>query len=356
MKGIFHNTAVLFTVLLFSSTVFSKTTIYGLENASHFNSVVQEDFYIQAKSFLHKKKAENYKNLLQTKTFHPVTITHNDRFYRVIIGPFKSSAMVRQAADEMLGQPSKTIVTSKEIVAPSPNHSSLIAPTNKANWYVSVGAGGQTSNFSSTMTVNNNSGAPAPYDQDIYSLKHNNTQAAIVLALGRRWERNSIWFPSFSAGLFYQQSFATNPGDTVMQYSVPEFTNYTYNLNISSNIFLGLFKLNIVQWGRVSPYLLAGMGGAFNRAYDYGENPIEGLTAVRVSPGYEGNTTGQFAYMAGAGLDFRLSQHFLLSGEYQYQNLGHVMSGSGAGTWTGQSLQLGVYHSNTLLLNLTYLI
>jgi opacity protein-like surface antigen len=350
MKRIFYNTAILPIVLLFSSTGYSKSIpmVYGLENASHFNSHVQQDFYIQAGSFLYKKNAENEKIFLQTKIPYPIVITHSDRFYRVIIGPLASSFAVRQAAQSMVTKPLQH--TTPAWAKPIP------AMSSKTNWYLGIGAGNQFSNFNTTMTVNNNSGAASPYDQDIYSLKRNNTQAVVTLSAGHRWERNRTWFPAYSVGAFYQHSVATNPGNTVTQYSTPDFTNYTYNLNVSSNLLLGLFKLNLVKWGRVSPYLLTGIGGAFNRTCCYGETPIAGLTAVRASPGYQGNTTGQFAYMGGAGFDFRISRHFLFSTEYQYQNLGHVMTGPGAEAWSGQSLHLGTYHTNTLLLNLIYLI
>lgn len=228
---------------------------------------------------------------------------------------------------------------------------------SKADWYITAGGGEQYPRINSSMTVNNVPGFSLPYGQgqDIYSTSSGHP-TVFDLSVGRRWKHQRMWFPACSIGVSYQHVFSSNVGDTITQYSDPTFTNYNYEWDISSDILLAALKVNIVQWSKFSPYLTGGIGGAFNQASNYNETALPGLTATRDSAGFASNTTRQFAYVAGAGIDFQMTEQVLLSLEYQYQNLGNVSSGKGTDAWTSQSLNLGSYHSNTVLLNATYLI
>ena len=108
------------------------------------------------------------------------------------------------------------------------------------NWFLTLGAGVQFPEWRNPMKVNNGSGFPAPYDNDLYSTK-NQSEAVIALAIGRRWQRNDFWFPySYSLGVFWQYFFRTNLGNTITQYALPEFTNYKYNWQLTSNHIAGL--------------------------------------------------------------------------------------------------------------------
>ena len=219
-----------------------------------------------------------------------------------------------------------------------------------ANWFVTVGAGAEFPLANGNMYVNNGSFFPPPYDTDIYSTNQS-TSALVNLSAGRRWERQSNWFPAFSLGLFYQHSFLDNVAGTITQYSLPQFTNYTYNWNLSSDILLASAKVNLYAQNRFSPYVTVGLGGAFNHS-NYNETALPGVTP-RTSPGFSG-TSNQFAYNAGAGLDFRASNHLIVTLGYLYQNLGDI-SGQGNATWSGNSLRLGSYGLNEVLAGVTYL-
>ena len=182
------------------------------------------------------------------------------------------------------------------VAAKPPSLLAQLRTPTQANWFVAGGVGGQHPTFNhSTTSINNNSGFPFPYSQDIYSIQRDYQRLA-TLSAGRRWKRDTYWFPSYSVGVLYQHTFATNAGNTIMQYSTPAFTNYAYNLDVSSNIFLAILKLNIFQFDGTSPYLCGGVGGAFNRINDYKEAPMPGLSVSRVSPGFASESTSAFAY------------------------------------------------------------
>lgn len=220
-----------------------------------------------------------------------------------------------------------------------------------ANWFVSVGVGSAHPQFDSTMSVNNGSDAPSPFDQDIYST-HRRAGAVIDFSAGRRWMRDTKWLPAYSFGLACQTLFSTNVGDTVMQYSSPDFVNYKYKSNISSNVLSAFAKLNLVNYRFLSPFVTAGAGCAFNRSSGYSETALADVTA-RNNPEFASKTTSHFAYNLGAGIDFNVSKRLAISVDYKYLNLGKVTSGSGVGAWLSQ-LNLGSLKAHEVFINATY--
>ncbi len=228
--------------------------------------------------------------------------------------------------------------------------------STESNWFVAIEAGEWYPNtFHSTIRINNGSGAPAPYDQDSYTTKKSH-DPVLGMTFGRRFLFERRWLPAASLALEYQHLDATHVGNTIMQYSDPAFLNYSYKLDVSSDVVLAALKLNIVQWGEILPFIKGGIGTAFNHTTGYNENPLPGVTAPRVSPGFASYTTNQFAYVAGAGVDIQVAKQWMLSAEYQYQQLGNITSGKGTNTWSQDSLNLGSLHSNTVLFSLSYII
>lgn len=230
---------------------------------------------------------------------------------------------------------------------------SVMAAASK-QWYLSVGAGMEYPHINANSRVNNGSGFPAPANQDIYSYE-NNHHPFLSLAGGYRFMRDRFWLPSLSLGLAYQYLPSNDLGGKIMQFSDPDFLNYNFKLGVSASLLLATAKLNLLERCHFSPYVSVGAGGAYVRTGSYGETALPNVTP-RTSAGYAENTNTQFAYTLGAGLDYQINPQWILSGGYQYLSLGRLNTGSGAGTWTGQSLNLGYYRSNELLVTLTYLL
>ncbi|WP_173237649.1 SPOR domain-containing protein [Legionella antarctica] len=88
------------SVIGFSKQVLART-IYGIENAEQFNRSSTGELYIQAGSFLNQSRANQYRLFLQSKTTYPVKTIHHGNYYRVSIGPIRSSREVRKVADSM---------------------------------------------------------------------------------------------------------------------------------------------------------------------------------------------------------------------------------------------------------------
>ncbi len=223
----------------------------------------------------------------------------------------------------------------------------------QGNWFVSLGGGAQFPELNSHTKVNNGSEFPDPYNYDQYSINNDNA-GVIAASAGRRWQNNNFWFPSYSLSIFWQYFFKTHISGEITQYSLPEFTDYTYNLDFTSNLLLASGKINLFQYGIFSPFVNGGIGSSFNNVSNYNEKALAGVTP-RVSPAFRDSNTSEFAYNIGAGIDVQLLPQFILSVGYIYQDLGPISSGNGVDTWSGQSLNLGSYRSNEVLITATYL-
>lgn len=358
---------------LFATESFSRTIwVYGLANAQDYAGKGHGKYYIQLGSFNDKLNAYRYSTSIQAKTKYKVKIELKNRNYLVIVGPLKSAAEVREVG--MKFRPTervKSVVVTKSksgkkvgvvktvyetkpktVVLPSqfvgevkPDHS---------GWYISADFGAQWNSLGNRMLVYNGSDFPPPENVDLYFVNQNH-QYIVAVSGGYRWERDCKWLPAYSLGLRYKHVFAKNVGQSIMQYSEPDFLNYTYDWKIYSDVLLASTKLNIVQYKRFLPYVTGGVGGARNKAGSYKETANPGITP-RISPGFANKSTARLAYNVGAGIDFQVTPQILMTMGYEYQNLGNVSSGSGVYTWAGQALNLGSYQSNAALLSVSYLL
>jgi opacity protein-like surface antigen len=228
------------------------------------------------------------------------------------------------------------------------------APLLSTTWFANGQIGGQKGHLASSTTVNNSSGAAAPFNQDIYTINNPHMSTMLGIQLGHRWDFATEWITAFSLGAQYQYFFAYHTSGQVMEFSLPEFTNYNYRWQSASNLILGNAKLNLIRYKKFSPYVNGGLGTAYNDNMNYSEIPLGSVTP-RTSPDYAGNSGSQFAYILGAGLDYYYNPQLIVSAGYQYSNLGTLFSGYGAQTWSSQRLNFGTYQSNAFLVGLTYL-
>ena len=361
-----------------SSFATPSQIVYGLERASHFNAQKERNLYIQVGNFKEKEKAYQQQRMLKSKTRYAVNVARKGRLYAVLIGPLHSSSEVRQAATRLVTplkspirrapikpvhayKPARVMftpyhpdvrkVSKPPVIAPR----SIVPPVVKssAQWFVGAGAGAQFPVSFSDMAVNNGSDLASPYNQDLYAI-NTDSGGVIALSAGRRWQQDSLWMPVYSVGVSWQYYFNTQVGSTIMQYSDPTFVNYNYHWNVKSNLLLATGKLNLIQYGKCSPYINGGIGGAFNSASGYSETALADVTP-RISPAFANNSTTQFAYQVGIGVDVQLTPQVIFSLGYNYQNLGAIASGAGTGTWANQTLGSGSYGSNEVLISVNYL-
>jgi len=354
-------------------------TVYGLDNMnrlkpSHFKNTT----YVQMGSFINPNGASQFQKHLKTKTNYPVLIKHTAGKYQVRVGPFHDYASLKQFADHLsLVTPKKqasshvqrTIakawhrdaVEVRAARKKAPMTTEAIKTTHRyiptvssSSWFVNGQIGGQKPQSGSAIAINNGIGLPPPSDRDIYTNNGTKMNPLLGVQAGRRWEFSNKWLTAASLGAQYQYFFASSVNGQVIQFSLPEFTNYSYQWQMGSNLILANGKLNFINYKRFSPYFSAGVGAVVNSNQEYTESAYPDVTA-RNSPDFQGNSNGQFAYTLGTGIDYRFSPELLLNAGYQYSNLGSLGTGYGINSWSSQSLNLGRYQSNAFLLGLTYL-
>ena len=364
------------TIQSYSGSV--SQTVYGLINGQHFQSKTDGPFYIQLGSFSRKANAYDLEKIMRLKTKQPVTVRPKKGNYTVVIGPINSAAEVRSISRHAEVASTKSApLLKKPTFIQQVFHQSVNRPVTKqqphgqvvknirrpldkdimptqGNWFIAGDVGVQNPNaITHHLTVDNGSEFPPPNNLDSYST---NSEASALLGVdgGYRWQRQTLWLPAYTLGFRYKHFFASNFGDQITQYSIPEFTNYNYSWNISSDILLLNAKLDLFRAGALMPYINGGIGVAFNQASGYSETALMGITP-RISPAFSNKNKSSWAGSLGAGVDLQINPSFIVSVGYEFQYLGKPASGNGVDTWSDSALQFGSYQSNSAVLSVNYL-
>ncbi len=315
--------------------------IYGENGLNQHKSSISHAVYVQLASFSTEQAATHYQQQLKTRTSFASFVRFSEDFYQVRVGPFFDDASLKRFKKEL---------------APSKKTSQVRNPrAQSAAWFISGQAGGQAMALPASTTVNNGEGFPRPFDNDIYTVKRHPDETTLLgVQIGRYMPLDSFGVSAFSLGVLYQYWFNTDVSGQVVQFSLPQFTNYNYSWRTSSSLLLANGKLNLAEYHLASAFLQGGIGASFHRGHGYTEAALSNVTP-RISPQFQSGQTSGFAYILGAGLDFKIDKSIIASFSYQYSKLQALSAGMGIGTWASQTLQLGSAESNALLFSLTYL-
>jgi opacity protein-like surface antigen len=98
--------------------------------------------------------------------------------------------------------------------------------------------------------------------------------------------------------------------------------NYTYNI-VSRQVLLE-GKLFLAERKMLHPYVLLGMGGAFNTASDFQTSVPDYLAFTRE---YDDKTTSNFSYQVGLGIDVEVIPNLRLGLGYRFADMGIVQLG-----------------------------
>lgn len=130
---------------------------------------------------------------------------------------------------------------------------------------------------------------------------------------------------------------------------------YSYHYGVLTRQLLIEGKLLYAIKERYHPYLMIGLGAAFNKSYHYYTNASPFLTFTRL---YSDYSTTSFSYAAGIGLDMDVNPHLRLGIGYRFADLGNIQLGSAvidtvhvAGTLSQSHL-----YTNEVLAQLTYIV
>lgn len=354
----------------FSTHLKAQTSREEAEKLHVLNTPHVKAVTVQIGSFYSKENAYRLKARWETLVNYPVNVRHQGHYYHVTVGPVPPTNIARFEYASQPGplpihpktKPVSSSITHQPIIrrqtqtkTGTPSWYSDYIPRVRidGSWYISVDGGIFKPSVSSTILINNGSGFDAPHDVDRYSTTASNS-ALIALAAGRYWERENMWFPGYYLGLRYQHLFNHDVDGSIMQYSLPAFSNYRDSWSISSNTLLAYTKLEIAKAGPIRPYVNGGIGISINQfgAYtEYGEPSI----TIRTSPAFASRNKAAFAYDVGCGLNFNMNANIVFSVGYDYQNIGTTTSGPGRTTWSGERLKQGGINGNSIVLGATFL-
>ncbi len=232
---------------------------------------------------------------------------------------------------------------------------SSLATSSSKKFYLGIGAGDMFYRVSGDNYLGTGTGWP----NDHYSNNGISSQPYGFLAAGYTWQRPENWLPNYSLGLRYTYVSAASVSGSIDQYSLPAFNNYHYSYDLQIVSLLAIFKADLYRWHHIMPYVLLGAGVADCSTSDYSEQALINVTP-RVNPGFENNSSNNFAYQLGVGIDYAIQENLLVNIEYSYLNDGTIHTGNGTNyvTATGtnydnESLKNKIT-ATTLLLGLTY--
>jgi opacity protein-like surface antigen len=186
-------------------------------------------------------------------------------------------------------------------------------------------------------------------------IANDSTQTATLFhgLLGIEKPLSPLWI--FQTDVHYLQTSSFSVDGNFTQGSDLQSSNsYGYSYDVLTRQLLLEGKLLYTIKKRFHPYVMAGLGASFNKAYNYSTT----AQPSALTPMYADNTTSSFSYALGAGFDTNLNSHLRLGLGYRFTDLGKIALGAasiGTGTVSGSLSQSNVY-ANEILGQLTWII
>lgn len=133
------------------------------------------------------------------------------------------------------------------------------------------------------------------------------------------------------------------------------FNNYSYNYTVA-NTRLGLKGKLLYDNDNslcLMPWVSASAGVGFNRSNDFTNTPL--IFEAVPNENFSNNTSTDFSYTLGVGLDKSISQHCRVGVAYEFSDWGKSSLGRASGQTLGSGLALNHLYTNGVMFNLTYL-
>lgn len=163
--------------------------------------------------------------------------------------------------------------------------------------------------------VNNNASITQSFTID------HSTQTALLLDgfLGVEWNLKN-WI--FQSGIDFNQStlFRSN-GVLIIGSNVNSRYDYHYKIIYRQLLLEGKTFYNMTDV--FHPFLLIGVGGSFNQAFDYEDDAPASIN----SRNYGGNHQYAFSYVIGLGVDYNITDVLRIGLTYQFKDLGKITLG-----------------------------
>ena len=224
----------------------------------------------------------------------------------------------------------------------------------KKTWHpvIAIGAGTSTS---SDVGKSQNFPIQNPATDEFYNYSANHltqTSGFFDGFLGAEWNIYPGW--ALQAGIDYNQATSFSAKGTLLQGAdAGSADSYAYHYSVLTKQLLMEGKLLYPIYKHYYPYLLGGLGVAFNKAYHYYTNVPPLLSFTRT---YATHSTTSFSYAVGIGIDTDVTQNMRLGIGYRFADLGQVALGNATIDTSSASGTLSQQHlyTNEVLAQVTW--
>lgn len=223
-----------------------------------------------------------------------------------------------------------------------PSFSSFLQPVFTFTTGASISQLGQSQSF-------------APLDLCSYHYKPNGSNTTNMLwggFVGSEVSRSKSW--RFIAGLGYYQPNALSTKGALTQGADPASDDtYRYRYQTQSQQVLAEGKVYWIAKEKIQPFLMVGIGGAFNQTSDYQTSVPPFL---EFTPAFSNHTQTRFTYAIGPGIDLGVSKTFRVGLAYRFTDLGSAHTGRAQidGIPISSVLKQSHVYANQILAQLTY--
>jgi len=169
-----------------------------------------------------------------------------------------------------------------------------------------------------------------------YYSAHQTYRSALMggLFLGIEYWKNPLLALQLGMGGYVYSS--VNVSGSVLQFGMPQFSNFNYNYHIRSQRLVAEGKVLTTLQNWLHPYISGNVGMAADKAYGYRESPLASDN-VPMLP-FTNRSNPSFTYSVGAGFDLDISRSFRLGVGYQYDDLGKFLLGRSPAQSTNEVL------------------
>lgn len=164
---------------------------------------------------------------------------------------------------------------------------------------------------------------------------------------GRQW----LW--QFGVSYYQQLENYTDAG--VLYQTLGTVTqNYSYQYTINSEQVYAENRLLLPVREKYYPYVLVGLGAAFNRSRNYQVVAYDSTSGD--APLFANNTKAAFAYLLGAGIDLDICKGGRLGVGYRYAGLGIPSLNTSPAQTSNATLNAGTLSNNQIVAEFSLLI
>ena len=234
-------------------------------------------------------------------------------------------------------------------------HNSTPLINNISSWHAVVSLGGGAA-ISSDIGRSQTVPIVNPITDEFFVYTANRpTQTGVMFDsfIGSEWAFATNW--ALQMGLGYNQTGRFHASGSLLQGADMQSADlYSYHYTILTRQLLAESKLLYQLRDRYLPYLLLGLGTAFNDASNYETNVPPFLTFTRQ---YQNNSNQtSFSYTVGTGIDVTIAEHFRLGVGYRLADFGPIELGGATIDTTRVSGTLSQTHryTNEILAQITW--